>query len=38
MKLVQCIQCGDDTTNMRTKKCDICKTKEIIKRQKEREK
>ncbi len=33
MKLVECIVCGDKTTNILTEKCDICKVKETIKKQ-----
>ena len=32
MKLVKC-KCGENTTNLRTKKCDTCKIKKMLKEQ-----
>jgi ribosomal protein L37E len=29
-KVVTCELCGDKTTNMRTKQCDICKVKRLV--------
>jgi predicted nucleic acid-binding Zn ribbon protein len=38
MIVLDCVKCGEKTTNGRTKTCDTCKTKEILRKQKEREK
>jgi ribosomal protein L37E len=32
MKLVRCIKCGQNTTNMLTKICDTCRIKKKIKK------
>lgn len=34
--LVKCIKCGANTTNTRTKICDTCKIKDLIKKQENR--
>jgi ribosomal protein L37E len=38
MKKIPCRKCGDQTTNMRTKICDSCKTWDLIKKQEKRDK